>query len=296
MSPYRVALSSLLLAAPSFAQTPTEEAPPSQAPEVLQRVVCVGASASAGFGWNIELKTRAKLGLMLDQMIEGERAPTLDLGNAMLFQAPLRMATDQIEQALEAQPTLVVGLDFLFWFAYTPNFSRESNRAARMDRLNQGIALLDRLPGPLMVGDLPDMRAALKGVGPFGVPLLQPHMVPTEQELAELNQRLRDWAAERGDTILIPMAEFAHRSLEGEVFEVRGNRWDGKQISRLLQKDMLHPTVEGALGLSAVLLDRLETARVDLKPEHFQWDVEVARARLMEATKAERDKVLQRER
>lgn len=292
-------LLALALAPLSFGQTPDDETPvavePPTAPPMLQRVYCLGASASGGYGWNIELKTRAKIGLLLDQMLLGERAATVDLGSSMLFQAPERIGASQVESAIEGKASLVVGIDFLFWFAYTPRFER-SAAPSRLERLEQGLALLERLECPVVVGDIPDMRLALTGEGFMGRPLLQSYMVPSEEDFPVLNARVREWAADREDTVVVPMHEFVRRAVEGEVLEVRGNRWDAKQVREILQADLLHPTVEGGFGLLTLALDELVLRCEALQDAHVDWDVEAARVRLLEATREGREKTLERER
>jgi len=294
-------LLTLALTPLSAGQTPeagatTPETPATlEAPPVLQRVFCLGASASGGYGWNIELKTRAKVGLLLDQMLVGERPASTDLGSSMLFQAPERMGASQIDAALEGDASLVVGIDFLFWFAYTPRRERSAT-VSRLDRLEEGLAQLDRLDCPVVVGDIPDMRVALTGEGFMGQPLLQPYMVPASEDFPVLNARVREWAADREDTVVVPMHEFVRRAIEGEVLEVRGNRWDAKKIREFLQADMLHPTVEGAFGLLTLALDELVRGCEGLDDVHVDWDVAAARVRLLEATREGREKTLERER
>ena len=295
----------LLLACPAIPaqDVPVEpSAPPAQeadrpaAPDVLQRVVCVGASASGGYGWNIELKTRVKLGLLLDQMLPGQRQPCLNLGSSTLFQAPLERAAEQIERALEAEATLVVGVDFLFWFAYTTRYTRGDSTKVRLERLEQGLALLEKLDCALLVGDIPDMTLALEGQGPFGGPLLRESMIPTPEELRLLNTRVHEWIEARPDTYLVRMNEFARRVAQGQDLELRGNHWEGEQARKLLQKDLLHPTVEGSFGLLVVALDRLVEEHEGLSEEDVAWDVAAAQLGLLEATREAREEALERER
>ncbi len=283
-----LSIAPLLLAASPLAPAQVEDVP------LLERVVCVGASASGGYGLNLELKTRVKIGLLLDQMLPAGRAPSVDLGSAMLFQAPDELAIIQIEKALEVEPTLVVAADFLFWFAYTTSRVREDG-TARAARLERGLALLDRLECPLIVGDLPDMTIALTGKGPLG-PLLTPQMIPNLRDLETFNVRIRAWATERGDVTLMPMAAFMKRVTAGETIELRGNRWEGDDARQLFQQDLLHPTAEGAFGLLVLALDRLVADRDDLDPDSVLWDVEAAYQGLLEATKDGRAKTLERER
>ena len=87
-----------------------------------QRVVVIGASASAGFilsepfgGTNTD---RCRLNRYLDAAINIPHAPVENLASPLLFMNPEAFAPVQIAAAKHEQPTLVVGLDFLFWFCY----------------------------------------------------------------------------------------------------------------------------------------------------------------------------------
>src|ERR1017187_639287 len=84
------------------------------------RIVMVGASASAGFtlaepfgGTNTQ---KCRLSGYLDAALTAPHEPVKNLANALFFLMPEPAARMQIEQAAKARPTLVVGLDFLFWF------------------------------------------------------------------------------------------------------------------------------------------------------------------------------------
>lgn len=290
----RVAAALLLACGSAPAQTPVvgpsapEEAP---APALFQRVVVVGASVSDGYGLQPELKAEVGLGEVLDCMLLGQRRPTLNLGDAWLFQDPESRGADLVEEALSAEPTMVLAVDFLFWFGYSASWVRDKDRPAHLAR---GLALLERFECPLVVGDFPDVSLALGGEGPFGGPLLIESMVPTAEELAALNARLHEWAGRREHVVILPVSEFVRRATTGETIAVRGNRWEGG-TDGLLQKDLLHPRSEGAIGLLVMTLDRL-VAELDLPPGHVVWDAERVRARLMESIREEREETLERER
>ena len=52
--------------------------------------------------------------------------------------------------------SLIVAIDFLFWFGYGAGKDAEG----RMASLEQGLDLLEGLMGPILLGDLPDVRHA----------------------------------------------------------------------------------------------------------------------------------------
>jgi len=263
------------------------------APALFSRVAVLGASASAGYGLRVELRAEVQLGDLLDCILLGEREPTLDLADGSLFQSPTRRAQATVKRALEARPSLVVAIDFLFWFGYSASWVRDKDRDAHLEL---GLGILDRLQCPILVGDLPNMSTALQGVGPFGGPLIEKHMIPSEEELVRLNARIVAWAAERERVVVVPMAKFMHDLQGNRELVVRGNRWGPDSLERLLQRDLLHPRVEGSIGLLLLALDRLVSAREDLPEGSIEWRVPVVLERLMQRTAPEREKALARDR
>lgn len=275
------------------AQTATP-APRPATPALLSRVVVLGASTSAGYGLKQELRAEVQMADILDCVLLGEREPTLDLADVALFQDPPQRAAASVDQALEAHPSLVVAIDFLFWFGYSSSWVRDEDRDAQLE---QGLAILDRLKCPILVGDLPDMSPALAGEGPFGGPLIQPQMIPAPQQLARLNARIRAWADERERVLVVPMAKLMDDLRGVTGLEVHGNRWEPESLRLLLQRDLLHPRLEGSIGLVLLALDQLASAREGLLPEGaVEWSVPAVRERLMQRTAAEREQTLERER
>src|SRR5438093_9364837 len=78
----------------------------------LERVVVLGASMAAGFG------AERTFGEAFEASLRGPHEPVLDLGNELFFSSPNSIGAHEVETALAAEPTLVVALDFLFWFGY----------------------------------------------------------------------------------------------------------------------------------------------------------------------------------
>lgn len=280
-----------LLLAPALLLAPTQDAEP-QAPTPgtpLDRVVVLGASVSAGAGNAAELEVRRDVGLgtflaaTYAKEPEPPAAPT-DLGSVYFFADPRANGAKQVEQALEAEPTVVVALDFLFWYAYGERTRRDPRRARGLE---EGLAALERLECPLVLGDLPNIEHALTGAGPFGGPLVHRGMFPSERERLEMNQRVARWAAERGRVAIVSTSSLVERMKDGGTVELRGDSWTIDEIGVALQKDRLHPTV---LGTSWVAL-HVADALVELgaaKPERFHWDGDAVAARVLELTEPAR--------
>src|SRR5690606_34245487 len=65
----------------------------------------------------------------------------------------------------------------------------------------KGLALLERLSCPLIVGDYPDMTGADRR-------MLHEMQIPDRDTLAKLNENLRQWAQKRGKVHVFPLSEF----------------------------------------------------------------------------------------
>src|ERR1044072_9165276 len=96
--------------------------PPPGANSPFSRIVLVGPSASAGFTESEPLggqKTQQfSLSRYLDSALLVAHEPVQNLANIMFFLQPEAAGRYQIDQALQARPTLVIGIDFLFWHCY----------------------------------------------------------------------------------------------------------------------------------------------------------------------------------
>ena len=209
-----------------------------QASPLLDRIAVIGASASRGFG--------SPLGLadVLEVAIAGAPGTVLDASDSRLFTDPERRGAALVERALGARPTLVVAIDYLFWFGYG-HASSEDERSRRLER---GLRLLERFDCDLVVGLLPDMSQAV-GLA------LRGHQVPSASHLAALNGRIRDWAAGRASVRILPLDRLMVDLRERRAIEVGERRVPAGQA--LLQRDQLHPTAEGLAVLAALVFETL---------------------------------------
>lgn len=216
----------------------------------LRRIVVIGASASAGFG------IPANLAEALDCVVVAPHEPVLQAAAQMLFASPEALGERMIDQALAAEPTLVVAIDFLFWFGYG-TFDRE---AERLDRLERGLAMLTRLDCPVMVSAFPDMSASIGK-------MLAPAQVPSKKSFEVLNARVRDWVESRPSAILFPLPELLARFRSGAVFDISGHSWPPSPDVKLLQGDDLHPTIEGLASLACEVVLSATEGRDGVAPE-----------------------------
>jgi len=221
--------------------------PPERAPVVnhLERVVVIGASMSAGFGAGRSFTQ------VFEASLRAPHEPVLGLGDGFLFLHPHTIAAHQVEQALDSDPTLVLAIDFLFWFGYG-NLDAEGGpielESERLELLETGLALLEDIACPLVVGDFPDMSAA---VGK----MLAPAQMPEKTTLPLLSRRVREWAAKREQTLVLPLAEGVAQL--GSPLEIRMGRHTFPAGSKLLQPDGLHASLKGLVALSQFACDEL---------------------------------------
>jgi hypothetical protein len=200
-------------------------------PLPYQRTAVVGASLSAGFcSRPLAVKMRA---------IAPEGAEVLDATDMFLFSSPYSLGAAQIDRTVAFRPTLVLALDYLFWFAY---YGRD---------LSVGLRELERIDVPLVVGDVPWMGRAAEW-------MLSPSGVPSRTELRELNIRIRIWASERPNVTVVPVARWVDELYAGAPSKVP---WRvGLAAGALLCPDGLHPNDDGADFVLARALDQAEGA------------------------------------
>lgn len=277
------------------AQSPAAVRP--AAPPALQRPVVVGASLSYGLGLDQKHENGARTSFadVAEAALEVEHQRVVDLGHSLMFVNTASNARQLVESAHDRNPTLVVALDFLFWFGYGDLPSED----ARLALLERGLDQLEGFECPLVVGDFPDMKAALRGKSPLanGGPLLQAAQVPSPETLTKLNARLAAWAAERPNVVLVPLSEFVAKIHSGEKLEVRGNTFGGKDaLATLMQPDLLHPTLRGTIGVWILAADRLVAAKPEIPADAFLWNAEELRQRVWNAKEQARRERAERER
>lgn len=232
--------------------------------DTLERVVVIGSSLSGGFG----------LDVTFDEVLTTMLAPEHELAgaksNVLFYLAPLDEGRAQIEYALERDPTLLVAVDFLFWFGYgaaTLDGRMLIADSQRLDMLETGLALLGRFDCPIVVGDFPDMSDAV------ATNMLHPRQVPSPAALERLNGRLAAWAEERGDVYVVPISTIIRDMRAGRPFELGGNRWPADSAHRVLQDDQLHPTIEGMAGVASQIARELVA---DGRSEPGDWQLDLA--------------------
>lgn len=272
---------SLLALAPLF-QTPAVPKPADAAPATtaLDRVAVLGASFSEGFGLEPEIGAPVWIGDVVRAAVKRELPEPKRQSSLLFFTAPRLFGPKAASDALATQPTLVIALDWLFWFGY----GEFDSDAKRLESFEFGLKQLEPFTCPVLLGDLPDMRGALAGVPQ----MLQAKQVPEPAALAALDERLKAWAKEHANVVVFPLAELATKLHGKDGFTLRGNTVFASELPELLQKDQLHPTVMGTIVTWIAAADALVSARKDVPATWFEWDRQQIYRRLYAAQEAAR--------
>src|SRR5262249_14757945 len=162
-------------------------APASTPVRATARPVVIGASLSAGFCLT---HTFAQA---FEASLAGTHEPVRSHASELLFLDARHTGANEAGEAADDVPSLVLAVDFLFWFGYG-TFDAEGggidDEDERVALLERGLKLLEDFECPLVVSDFPDMSAAIG-------PMLVAEQVPKPETLARLSKRVREWAAPR---------------------------------------------------------------------------------------------------
>ncbi len=241
----------------------------------LERVAVVGASASAGWGVVIPVEAgepapihHAHIDLTdtLAAALPTSAGPVMNLSDASFFTRPIDTGQWQVAEAVKRQATMLVGIDFLFWYGYGHHTSQGTPHTApdtrsRLAMLELGLAQLDRFQGPIVIGDLPDVSDAVD-VRPIS--LLSESQVPSNHALDALNGRIREWADARKRATLVPLAAAVAAIKASHTLDLGSQTM--ADTKGLLQFDELHPSDQGLLAITLLVTDAMEAHLVGPMP------------------------------
>lgn len=250
-----------VLPMPAVSTGQTEQPGRAEDPKALfDRMVVAGASLSAGFGPWMEFGKEISFADVLDAGLSFEHRAPVDASDRNFFRDPEGVGRLAMDKVLQADPTLVVALDYLFWFAYGYVFGTE-----RMERFEYGLQLLDEIKCPVLVGTVPDMTPAV------GM-MLAKSQVPDPESLKAINKRLREWVSKQPNRRLIDLSSFLEKVRGEEEIKFGPVVWPGEDAAELLFRDNLHPTIVGTSLLAALVYQDLREYRPGLPAEGFNWD------------------------
>lgn len=255
-------LAALLAATPTAARLGGGSTPSAvagvDAATLFNRVHIIGASASAGFGVRAPVppdhsgRATAMPLARIAQAARAEGGTVTGDATSLFFSSPLATGRAQVDAVVEmrAKPTLVLGVDYLFWFTYgalNADRARITDESQRLALLEIGLANVDRILAlgvPVAVGDLPNMSAAVGR-------MLSKAQMPKQETLDAANARIRAWAAERPLVTVVPLAALLKQLEAGEPFRAGSRTWSAKADGPLIQADQLHATFVGSVALLA---------------------------------------------
>jgi hypothetical protein len=225
----------------------------------------IGASASAGFTTSEPFGStnmaRYRLSRYLDAALLSPHEPVTNLASALFFLQPETMGRSQIDTALKLNPTLILGVDFPFWFCYGNLRTNET----RQQRFESGLKLLEKISCRLVLGDIPDASAAANG-------MLGEKEIPSADEMTAANRRLREWAEGRPQVTIFPLAEFMRSAMANQAIKVHGAEIPAGQTRALIQEDRLHPSVPGSATLAVAILDVIQAKEPPSNAANIRWD------------------------
>lgn len=238
---------------PKPADVPKVADAPAVAP-LLREVHVLGASVSAGFG----LKQGQNLGrIVAASLPEGSPAPQFH-ASGMMFLDPKGTADANFAKLSAGSPTLVIAIDYLFWFGYGSKWGDEEGRLKALDL---GLSYLEKLECPVLLGDFPDMSSAVNAP----IPMLPAKAVPKPETLAKLNARVAQWAEGHKQVTLVPLNKLMGQLLADEAITLGQNHWKAGSAKQLLQKDGLHSTLEGTVAVWLLADSALEARLPEYK-------------------------------
>jgi hypothetical protein len=227
----------------------------------------VGASASAGFTESEPLggpkTSQYRLSRYLDAALLVAHEPVQNLANAMFFIQPEAAGRYQIDQALKSKPTLVIGVDFLFWFCY----GEGPTDTDRLQRFENGLKLLEAVQCPLVLGDIPDASGASND-------MLPADLIPSAETMSAANRRLKQWAAPRRQIVIVSLSGFMRTAMADQALTIHGHTVPKRKTRDLLQSDKLHPSALGSAVLALAILDAFQSGRPAQSAVEVRWNPE----------------------
>jgi hypothetical protein len=218
-----------------------------QEASVLARPVVIGASVSAGFSAGRDFSQ------VLDVMIDREHQPIEKAFSALFWMDSVKTGESQVAFALGKKPTLLIAIDFLFWFGYgSMNLEGEpiTSEEERLELLEYGLGLLEPFSCSVVLGDFPDCEESV------GI-ILKAGQVPGPKTLSELNKKLRSWAKGRDNIVVLPLSDKFESIRNNEKLEIGAHVCEEGTTEELLLPDRIHLTLEGLVWLSYLLVSEV---------------------------------------
>jgi hypothetical protein len=276
-----------------LAATPPQAAAPAAdkaaANPLFAHIVVLGGDVSEGFGLERELGAPGSLADVIEasiltphQPIEKRTAPW----------GPASSLPELVRGAAGLKPTLVVAIDYLIAPAY---FDAETDDL-RIAGVDKALQALEHLSCPILLGDVPDFARALAAEKP----VLDPKRAPSPEGLKTIGAHVEQWSAAHKNVVITPFAAWMHAVTTEEPFTIRDTTWFKSWISELVQKDRVHPRLQGTISLWLASADALCNVRGTefagrTDPAKIDWDPRSIYQKVYASKEAERQVVIDRE-
>ncbi|MBC8200977.1 MAG: hypothetical protein H8E86_02935 [Planctomycetes bacterium] len=238
----------------------------SESCNILDRVVVTGASITAGFGVTTP-PVKGDLGAypvnmkhIMEGMITSQHEDVAYFGDLLFFRNSKANAKEFIEKIKAHKPTLVVGIDFLFWFGHGTPPKDVDVPTYRLEKLQFALELLEELSVPVIVGNLPDVSDAVGKV-------LSAKQVPTNETLQKLNSRIHNWANALEYVTVVDAHGLWNKAMRGEEIVLFDHTWPEGSQSVLLQSDMLHTTLDGTVAACLLVAEAICADCIERDPK-----------------------------
>jgi hypothetical protein len=163
-----------------------------------------------------------------------------------------------IEKISAYDPTLIIAVDYLFWFAYGD--VGLSGEEYRIKKFNEGLSCLENVKSDLLIGNIPDVHKAIGRV-------LSASHVPTVETIQKMNRMLNSWVLLHQNVTVLDVYTLYGALLDDAAIKTDTFTWPAGSQEKLLQKDMLHMTLEGTVAASLVIADAIGLEEIETNPK-----------------------------
>lgn len=278
-------------ASPSVTAPDPAVAPTVSADTLFRRPIVIGASASDGFGVSVRERGAApgdgvsvsladilRVAVTSPRTVEG-------YSSSMAFANPGPILSGEMARAVRQSPTIVIGIDFLFWYVYGTSDATGAPMRSREDRLanlDRGLAQVDVALGrgvPVVIGDIPDMKAAIGK-------MLSRAQVPDAATLDAVNARIGEWSTTRPGARVFGLRGSVASIAKNGALRAGGTDWSVDDHGPLLLRDELHPSFPGLVALASAVVESAATLLPGESRQafesSFEFDPMMIRRRLLD--------------
>jgi hypothetical protein len=249
-----------LLAAAAVAQS--ERAGEESPSPLLDRVATLGASVTGGFG------TGLPMARMYDHAIRVKHVPVKEFVSGYMPLDAETYGEMMVDDCIAHRPTLVIALDFLFWYSHGVAPMSADEVKWRTERVAAGLKQLERFGCPILLGHVPAMAH-------IATPRIKKLLFPSPEAVASIHARVTAWAKKRPHVMLAPVGRWVERLRAGR-WKVPASACGRHPDTPLTERDAmlgdrLHPSRLGSVVLAGEVVDLIR-ARHGEAAADFRFD------------------------